>query len=126
MTDEKDQASGEEGVEVIVLREAVMDDLKEFQAVLEEARIPSQIVSPPPEHCATCGPRLWLITTPDNAATAAATLEAHLNASLDENELTAVQTVTDLDGDEATCPGCLTTFATTESRCPECGLNFGA
>lgn len=109
-------------MEVAVLAEAGLRELKEKQRVLHEAGIEAGIIRPPNAACTTCALKLWLAVPPEDAERAVAALQADWYRKATPEQRRAAAEVVDHNAPEITCPACGATFATGPTECPSCGL----
>lgn len=109
-------------MEVAILAEAGLRELKKKQQVLREAGIEAGIIRPPEAQCKTCALKLWLAVAPEDLERAAAALQADWYRNATPEERQAASLVVDHNAPEITCPACGATFPTGPSECPSCGL----
>lgn len=114
---------------LLVIRKGQINDIKYFQKLLADERIPS-IIGGEAEACRKgCrgGPELSLQIREADVQEAMTVLARDFKRStaLDSHDLSHLQAAFDPRAAATACPACGTQLAPTTTTCPECGLCFG-
>ena len=114
---------------LLTLRKGQVKDIKYFQKILADERIPS-IIGGEADACRKgCrgGPELYLQIRETDVQDAMVILAQDFKNStaLDSHDLSHLQAAFDPRAAKTACPACGTQFAPTTTTCPECGLCFG-
>ncbi len=114
---------------LITLRKGQVKDIKYFQKLLADQRIPS-IIGGEADACRKgCrgGPELYLQIREADGQDAMVVLAHDFKNStaLDSHDLSYIHAAFDSRAAKTTCPACGSQFAPTTTTCPECGLCFG-
>lgn len=114
---------------LVTLRNGQIKDIKYFQKILAEQRIPSVIGGEADACRKGCrgGPELSLQIRESDIEDAMRVLANDFKNStaLDSHDLSHVQAAFDPRAKTTACPACGLQFAPTTTTCPECGLCFG-
>ncbi|MDP3480273.1 MAG: hypothetical protein Q8R88_10910 [Desulfoprunum sp.] len=114
---------------LITLRKGQVNDIKYFQKILADQRIPS-IIGGEADACRKgCrgGPELHLQIREADGQDAMVVLAHDFKNStaLDSHDLSHIHAAFDPRAAKTACPACGSQFAPTTTTCPECGLCFG-
>jgi uncharacterized protein (UPF0212 family) len=113
--------------ELANIRKGSLGEMKQLQALLGSANIPS-LVAGDDSSCGKgcCGTDMYLqIKVADgNEAMEVLAEEFKRTTALDSHDLSNVHAVFDTGVAKSTCPACGCKFSTSSSTCPDCGLCF--
>ena len=113
--------------ELANIRKGSVGEMKQLQALLGSANIPS-LVAGDNSSCGKgcCGTEMYLqIKVADgNDAMEILAEEFKRTTALDSHDLSNVHAVFDTGVAKSTCPACGCKFSTSSSTCPDCGLCF--
>ena len=117
------------GDKLVTLRKGQIQDMKYFQKLLADERIPA-VIGGEADGCRKgCrgGPDLDLqIREADiQAAMAVLANDFKKSTALDDHDLSHLHAAFDPRATKTVCPACGSQFAPTTTTCPECGLCFG-
>jgi hypothetical protein len=112
--------------ELTTIKKGTLNEMKQLQAVLGAATIPSLLTGDGSNCGPSCGGNMYLqIKTSDgDDATEVLAEEFEKTTCLSSHDLSNAHAVIDTGVSKSQCPGCGSRFSTSSSTCPDCGLCF--
>ncbi|MBL4903139.1 hypothetical protein JYT85_00275 [Desulfocapsa sp. AH-315-G09] len=112
--------------ELTNIKKGTLNEMKQLQAVLGAASIPSLLAGEESNCGTSCGGNMYLqIKNSDgNDAMEVLAEEFEKTTSLSSHDLSNAHAVFDTGVSKSKCPACGCRFSTSSSTCPDCGLCF--